>query len=438
MMMEMNSDLALFHSLLQNHFNEVNGADSFQKLRSKAWIRFEELGLPTRKSEVFHYINLRRLFSQKYSLAQDVQVSEEDIKPLIYPESQKSFLVFVNGRYQPQLSVLDALPKKASVIPLNEALKTFGTFLNHQWGRTLKEEKDPFVALNAALHSQGAFIYLPPKTVCETPVQVLNIVKQSNSLSLVLPRVHLFAGAQAQMNLLSTLHVDQGVPYFFNGALDFALEEEAHIHCTQIALNSQEDIWHFEALRANLKRNSSLKSVAITNGGAGVRHDYKVALAGENAEAELNGVWMLDNKREAHVHVLMEHQAPHCRSLQLFKGVLNGISKSSFEGKIYVHQDAQKTEAFQSNHNLILSDHASAQSKPNLEIFADDVKASHGATVGQLDKEQLFYMKTRGIPETVGKKILIEGFCKDVIEKITCLSLYEDINEWTKNYMNQG
>lgn len=147
---------------------------------------------------------------------------------------------------------------------------------------------------------------------------------------------------------------------------------------------------------------------------------------------------MLADKREAHTHIFMEHQAPHCRSFQLFKSVLNDFSRSSFEGKIMVRQAAQKTEAFQLNNNLLLSDHAHADSKPNLEIFADDVKASHGATVGQLDIDQLFYMKTRGFSDQAAKNLLIFGFCEQVVEMITLPSLREEISARTRHYLTKS
>jgi Fe-S cluster assembly protein SufD len=165
-----------------------------------------------------------------------------------------------------------------------------------------------------------------------------------------------------------------------------------------------------------------------------VRNDYRVVIGGENAEASLNGVWMLGDRNESHMHVIVDHQAPHCRSMQLFKGVLNGNSHSSFEGKILVRQAAQKTEAFQLNNNLLLSDRAHADSKPNLEIFADDVKASHGATVGQLDKEQIFYMKTRGFHEADAKNLLVYGFCEEVIDMIPIPSVHQAMKKYAKSY----
>ena len=155
----------------------------------------------------------------------------------------------------------------------------------------------------------------------------------------------------------------------------------------------------------------------MTEGAKTVREDYKIALNGENGEADLNGLWVLKEKNECHVNVMIEHVAPHCRSNQLFKGVLDDFARSSFEGKIWVRKEAQKTDAFQLNNNLLLSDHANADSKPNLEIFADDVKASHGSTMGQVDEEQLFYLKTRGFSKEVAEKFLVRAFCQEVLQK---------------------
>jgi Fe-S cluster assembly protein SufD len=252
---------------------------------------------------------------------------------------------------------------------------------------------------------------------------------------LIMPRLHIFAGTQSQLALFSNKAILSGQGYCVNGVVDIAIEDDAHVRYTHVDFDEPSEVFHFEALRGYLKRNSTLKTVQATDGGLSVRHDYRVALTGENAEALLNGVWMLNGKNEAHYHVLMDHQAPLCRSMQLFKGALSAVSHSSFEGKILVRQAAQKTQAFQLNNNLLLSDRATADSKPNLEIFADDVKASHGATIGQLDEEQLFYMKTRGFDSVEAKNLLVHAFCKEVIDLITLPSLLKDVTQRANRYL---
>lgn len=438
MMTQPQLDSDLFQGFLEEYYKRVNLPDLLQKIRSRAWDHFLELGLPTRKSEVFRYVKLHRFFSHRYTISKAASVTEQEIDAHLYPECKNSALVFVNGHFQPHLSRVAALPKRVVILPLLDALKTYGTFLNNQWAKTLKEETDPFAILNTALHHNGAFIYLPPKTIVEAPLQILNLVKLNNDPMLILPRLHCFVGSQSQIDLYSSQAVLEGDGYCVNMAVEFSLEEESHVRYSQVNMALPANTWYFDALRAALKRNSTLKTVQVTDGSQTVRYDYRISLAGENAEALLNGVWMLANDKEAHTHVLMDHQAPYCRSMQRYKGVLNDSSQSSFEGKILVRQPAQKTEAFQLNHNILLSDKASAQSKPNLEIFADDVKASHGATVGQLDHEQLFYMKTRGFDDAEAKNLLIYGFCKEIINLIPLPSLLEDVTKQTRNYIDRG
>ncbi len=430
------SDLSSFQMSLMQHYEQFDGADPLQKMRAKAWNRFLELGLPSKKSEAFRYIRWRNLFEKQFILSDKTELDFTTIQPHIFPECAGSVLVFVNGYYTPHLSRMEALPKRMVVSSLNEAVKTYGTFLNNQWTKSLKDENDPFAALNGALHNDGLFIYLPPKMVLETPVQILHVIDAASEFPLLIsPRIQLFAGSQTEIEIHSTQAVLSGDDYFVNMAADFALEEGAHIYYTQTSSNEPPNGWHFDALRAFLRKNSTLKTVSSTEGGLTVRNDYRIILGGENGEALLNGVWMLKEKREAHVHVIVDHQAPSCRSMQLYKGVLNDFGHSSFEGKILVKQEAQKTEAFQLNNNLLLSDRASADSKPNLEIFADDVKASHGATVGKLDEEQLFYMKTRGFPLQQAQNILVNGFCREVIDKITLSSLHQEVCRQAESFL---
>jgi Fe-S cluster assembly protein SufD len=426
-----------FQMLLSQQYDQLNPNDTLQKLRTKAWNHFLELGLPNRKTEVFRYIRLRNLFDRQLIPANACKIDFKIIAPFILPECSQSALVFVNGHYAPHLSRLEGLPKRMVVSPLAEAMKTYSTFLNNQWSRSLKDETDPFATLNAALHPAGVFIYIPPKTVLSSPLQILHILETGDTPMLAMPRINLFAGSQAEAIIYSTQAVLSGSRYCINLAADFAIEDDAHVHYFQLVFQEPKEAWHFDALRAYLKRDSTLETVSATDGGLTIRYDYRVVLGGENGEALLNGVWMLKDKREAHTHVIIDHQAPHCRSMQLYKGVLSDFSHSSFEGKILVRQPAQKTDAFQLNNNLLLSDRATANSKPNLEIFADDVKASHGATVGQLDKEQLFYMKTRGFPLSKAKDLLINAFCREVLDKIPHPSLHQKLCNYAERFFSK-
>ncbi len=427
-----------FKTLLERCHTQGHKEEALERMRQKAWQHYLSLGLPSRQNEVYRYIKLRHLFAQPYQMASEPAVNLQQIQQWIYPECRQSVLVFVNGYYNPQLSCLDALPTKLVVSPLQEAIQTYGTFLNNHWAKVFKEETDSFAALNGALHHKGGFIYLPPKTVVEAPIQVLHVVDTQDQLQMLMPRLQIFVGAQSDVRFVCTQRSLAQAGYFVNQVAELVIDEGAHVHYTQILCDEHPQAWHLDAFRATLKRDSTLKTVCVTEGSLTVRTDYRITLMGENAEALLNGVWMLADKREAHSHVFMDHQAPYCRSFQLFKGALTDFSRSSFEGKIMVRQAAQKTEAFQLNNNLVLNDHAHADSKPNLEIFADDVKASHGSTVGQLDPEQLFYMKTRGFSDEAAKNLLIYGFCEQVIEMIQLPSLREEISARARHYLKKN
>jgi Fe-S cluster assembly protein SufD len=424
-----------FQTFLWSLFGRIDPSDPMQKIRAKAWDHFLKLGLPTRKNDVYRYVPLRNFLANSYEPAQTTDLSFEAIKEHILPECRQSTAVFINGHFSPQHSRLEGIPKNVVIESLAEGMKTYGGFLTNQSAKILKEEKDPFAAINAAVHANGLFLYLPPKTILEAPLQLLNIIDAGETPMYIVPRAQIFVGMQSEISIVSTQAVLSGEKYGFNMAAELSIEDDAHVRYIQSACGIKEHIWHFDALRASLKRDSTLKTIHVTNGSATTRFDYQASLIGPNAEAILNGVWMLSGKNEAHTHVLVDHQAPNCRSLQLFKGALNDFSHSSFEGKIMVRQAAQKTEAFQLNNNLLLSDRATADSKPNLEIFADDVKASHGSTVGQLDKEQIFYMKTRGFNEDAAKNLLVYGFCEEVIDLISVPSLHAHLRKIAQGYL---
>lgn len=432
---DVSTDRDTFLAALWEHNGRLDEQDPLKKVRTRAWDRFLELGVPDRKTEVFRYIPLHKLFCRPFTLKTSSTLS--NIEESILPECPQSVIVFVNGTFRPDLSKTYALPNKVVLTTLADAMKTYGSFLNNQWARSIKEEQDPFANLNMSLHSEGAFLYIPPKTIFDIPVQILNIVEEGFN-GWAMPRLQVFVGSQSEVKLHITHDIKTPASYVVNNVVEFAIEDNAHVNVTQTSRRTGSEAWLMEALRATLKRNSSFKCVNVTSGSQTTRHDYRVALAGEGSEALLNGLWMLQGSNEAHIHVLVEHQAPHCHSNQFFKGVLTDKSRSSFEGKIYVFEEAQKTEAYQLNQNLVLSDDAIAYSKPNLEIFADDVKASHGATVGQLEPEELFYLRTRGFSSTEAKNLLIASFCREVTDMLLLPSLQAEKAEQIKRLITES
>lgn len=423
-----------FRSDLEKLFEQVVSSDALQKVRLRAWDHFLELGLPATHDEIFRYMRLGNFYSQRYSLSYPSEVSKETIAPYVIPECSESCLVLVNGHFRPELSRTGNLPKQLVFSHLNGATRTYGTFLNNHWAKAMKEETDAFAILNAALHRDGLFLYVPPKAVFERPIQLLSILDAQESQMLILPRIQLVLGASSQAEIVFQQQHLSGEKYALNSVIDSVLEENAVLNLIQVSHGLSPSMWGFDALRSVLKRSACLKTHLFTEGAEAVRYDYRAQLIGEGSNAALHSAWMLSEKRECHSHVLIEHQAPNCQSRQLFKGVLRDSSRSSFEGKIYVRAEAQKTDAFQLNNNLLLSDTAHADSKPNLEIFADDVKASHGATVGQPDAQELLYLKTRGLTHEQSLNLLVNGFCREVVEQIGIASIREDLEQRIQRY----
>lgn len=408
---------------LEQLYLSLGQSDPLMRLRAKGWDHWLELGLPTKRNESYQYMRLQPLLDMSLEMAKSASVTSETVASFVLPECKKSYAVFVNGRLDLSLSCFEALPKKVVAITLQEALRSFGSFINNQVVKNLHEEVDPFAALNAAFIQKSLFFYAPPSTILNAPFQILHIIDGSNQF--ICPHVEFFFGALSEAEVVTTVHYLNGEGNFLNTATHFSLEEGAKVSYSRLIVDLPPKSWHFDSTRALLKRDSTLNSCICQNGGERYRDDYKVSLVGSNAEAHLYGLGVLKGNRESHTHVLMDHQAPDCRSTQLFKAVLDDAAHASFEGKIYIHKIAQKTSAFQMNNNLLLSQGARAESKPNLEIFAADVKASHGSTVGRLDKEQLFYLQTRGLSLEAAKKVLVQGFCSEVIEHFKIPSLQE-------------
>ncbi len=434
----------LFQSQLQAFYADIEESDALSRYRLKAWEHFLQIGLPTRRTDTYRYFPLNKFYDQscydpsKCNLKQ--QVSKETIASYLLPECQGSCLVFINGLFSLDKSFLQNLPTNLVILPIDEAMKTFQTHIISQWAKSIKEELDPFAALNLALHRNGLYLYVPPNVEIKTPIQLLYLtnINEPDALlmrPLLMPRVQGFIGRGATLNLVSTHETISNASnnfngnfngVIFNGILDLAIEENGSVYYTQSSPKPSGS-WHFDATRIVMKKDSKFTSVMASQGSVSHRHDYSASLIGENVDLHLNGISYLQKNNKSHVNVLVNHEAPHCTSLQLFKSAIADSAHAAFEGKIFVKRAAQKTEAFQLNNNLLLSDFAHADSKPNLEIFADDVKASHGSTIGQLDEEQIFYMRTRGFSTATAKSLLVKGFCEEVICKIPIDSLRKSL-----------
>ncbi len=404
--------------------------------RAKAWKRLLQIGWPDKKNEAFTYVPMRQLYSLEYPLAESISIDPDLIDAYILPECKESVIVFVDGSFSQQLSCVSALPLSVAIRSLQEAQKgSYASFLQRRYQQRLEIEEDPFVLLNLAMNHEGAFIFIPPHIELACPIQCLFVYTQRNASSF--PKVQIAAGAHSKLSLITTSAYLNGADKGLSSALiDIGLDEGSYFSHT-VSTDNPADVWGFYAVRASLKKKSKLDCKNLVTGGKNSRQDYRFTLVGEGADACVTGLGFLEKNQQAHVHVIVDHQAPSCTSNQFFKTVLSDVSRSSFTGKILVRQQAQKTQAYQLNNSLLLTEGTIANSKPGLEILADDVKASHGATVSQLDEDQLFYLKTRGLSQETAKHLLVLGFCNDIVDRIETPSVKNQILLSIKKYLQQ-
>jgi Fe-S cluster assembly protein SufD len=363
-------------------------------------------------------------------------------------------LVFVNGRFSKTLSTLDALPKGVKAGSLAEALATDGKTLERHLTRYVSDYREhAFVALNTAFLEDGAFIDIPKGMILEKPIYLLYISDPSGSPAVSYPRNLIIAGRESQASIIEGYIGLGGTPlagsvqrrseaaatagasslardgiYFTDAVSEVAVGESAVLAYHRIQQES-ERAFHFGRLLFHQERSSSVVTHSVAFGGALVREEVNTVLAGEGAEATLNGLYIVTGRQHIDNQTTLDHVQPHCSSREVYKGVLDGESSAVFNGKIIVRKDAQKTDSKQSNKNLLLSEKAIIDTKPALEIFADDVKCTHGATIGQINPEAVFYLRSRGIGRQEARELLTYAFANDLLERIKYEPLRERLRE---------
>ncbi|WP_373531857.1 Fe-S cluster assembly protein SufD [Vampirovibrio sp.] len=395
-------------------------ADWLQALRLNALSRFDQLGLPTRKLEAWKYINIRPLLGlpfQPHTAA--LPVSKATLQPYLLgePGADVIHLVFVNGRFDADVSSTSALPAGVVVGSLKAAMDTQPEPVKSVLAQGLAQEPDAFVALNTALFEDGALIHVPDDTTVTPLIQVLYLTTGSAEPRAAYPRNLISLGRNAQVNM-AIAHVGLGEHLYFNNSVqEFLLAEGAQAECS-LVLNEAPQGWHLTATRSTLAENAKLTLSTVTLSGQTARHSVSTLLKGENAEVTLNGLDVLTGSTEIYHQTVTEHWVPHCSSDQFYKGILDDAGKSEFNGLVFVAAGANGTNSQQLNKNLLLSDEAKVWTRPQLQINADDVKCAHGATVGQLEADQLFYLASRGLSRELAQSLLTYGFAEEIIQRI--------------------
>jgi Fe-S cluster assembly protein SufD len=398
------------------------GSPALAELQQVALNRFELLGFPHSKHEMYTYLNTKGLVETAFGLSDgSKKVSEDFVASHIYPDCESQCLVFVDGVLNRDLSRLEGV--NTYLVPLSEAVSD--QELKKYLSETAENENDVFAALNTAFCGEGLVFKVGDNTQISGPVQVL-FVSTGGSPVMHVPRLVWQLGNLSEVKVIEKFVGVEG-GYFINAVQDWLLAEGAGVSFTQVQADAS-DSWHFSKTRVHLHRNSRFHSTNASYGTQLARHHYDVRLKEEGSELRLNGVSVLDDKEQVHNFIRIHHEAPQCVSHQHFKNIINGQARSSFDGTVIVNQGAQLTNSNQLINNLMLSNDCHADNKPNLMIFADDVKCTHGATIGQIDEEQWFYLQTRGLSARVAKELLTRSFAKSIIETIEFPEVVKELN----------
>lgn len=396
-----------------------NSSPFINSFREPAIETFHKLGIPTRKSEAYRYTNLDTFFNHEFGsyflpTESDFKIAEEfrcDVADL-----DTHGLVLLNGFYPTLNGSLQQLPGGIWIGSLNAAAKKFSSIVEKHYGRYAKSDSDGLVHLNTAMASDGVFIYVPENVVLKKPVQVVNLV-QSEVDVFNQHRNLVIVEKNADITLIICDHTLSPMRFLTNAVTEVYVGENANFDIIRVQ-NEHNNAGKLTHTFIHQDRNSTASSNNISLHGGLVRNSTYHYLGGEGAESHSYGLFLADKWQHVDNYVNVDHVFPNCTSNQLFKGVLDDMSTGAFNGRICVHKDAQGTVAYQKNNNILLTDDAKMDSKPQLEIYADDVKCSHGATVGQLDENALFYLQSRGINKHDAKLMLMFGFAHEVIQNI--------------------
>lgn len=406
-----------------------SGESWLDSYRSTAADQFAEVGLPTVRDEEWRYTDIRKIKRNKYSLAAAVPDVSNVLAKL--PDYGLNRLVLVNGYYAPASSIVN-LPAGVSIRSLADVLENNPEQLAELLGSTLPAEQHGFTLLNSAYCLDGLVISIDAKTKLEKPLEIVHVStaeSDSDADWVSHPRNLIITGKLAEAHIIErAIAADDNASYLNNSVTEIIAEDGAQVQHYKIQQEAK-NAFHVGGVFIRQGRDANVVNHNISIGGALVRNDIHLQLTGTGAHGGMNGLVVGHDKQHVHNHTEVDHQVPHCTSDEYYKTVLDDQSRSIFRGRIIVAQDAQKTDAEQQNNNLLLSADAEADTKPQLEIYADDVQCSHGATVGQLDQKSLFYFQSRGISKQDARRLLTFAFVNEVIERIKFEPLQAELSQ---------
>ncbi|NIP71771.1 MAG: Fe-S cluster assembly protein SufD [Gammaproteobacteria bacterium] len=386
------------------------------RLRAQALDRFAELGLPAARSEAWKYTDVKPLAKHSFHIPRALRLESDAIAPFVLGGAGAHCLVFVDGRFAPELSEPRALPPGVTVTSLARAVEQDPDVLQAHLGRCADDGAHGFAALNTAFMGDGAFIRLARGAVVETPIQLLFVASgAANSAAFV--RNLVVAERDSHALIVESYASASEARYFTSAVTEVVVGANASVEHYKLVRES-EQAYHVGAIHVHQERDSRYTSHNVASGGRLVRNDVAAVLNAEGVECTLNGLYLTRGRQRVDNFTRIDHRNPRSISREWYKGVLDGRSRGAFTGRVVVHPGAQHSDAQQANNNLLLSEGAEADSRPQLEIHADDVKCSHGTTVGQLDPDELFYLRSRGVDYELARSLLVYAFAGDIIERM--------------------
>lgn len=394
---------------------------------------------PRSKDEDWRFISLRDLYSDSYVLASNIEAEVPDLSDHYFPESQDARLVFVNGAFSAEHSSTEALPDDVVIGNIARLAAEDSNLLEKHLGKYADFEDDVFTHFNSAFLKDGAFIYVPKGVKVDAPVHLLFVQTNADQNYFATSRSVVVADEDSEITLVED-HIGLGDNKYFNlPVIELNLEKDAFVKHTKIQRESREAI-HIARTAAFVAKHSNYESYTITLGAKLSRNEPRISQRDEEVEFTVDGLVLIDGEQVSDTHSVMDHRFSHADSHQLHKCVINDRAHSVFNGKIFVRKDAQKIDSFQENRNLLLSRKGLVNTKPQLEIFADDVVCTHGATVGQLEEDEVFYLKSRGLDEQQARELLIYAFALETIENITVDSvqklLVDEVHRFTERKLD--
>jgi Fe-S cluster assembly protein SufD len=420
---------------------QVAGRDwaPFQPVRRAAMARFAELGFPTTQDEDWRFTSVAPIARTAFALSAEggVVPGRRDLEPFTFAGLDGSQLVFVNGRYAPELSSLRSLPAGVAVGSLAGALTMYPDLMEAHLARYADYQRDAFTALNTAFMEDGAFVHIRRGVVLSEPIHLLYVSTETSAPLITHPRNLIVAGEDSQATVVEDYVSLGGGVSFSNGVTEVVVGQSGVLSHYLIERESPQ-AFNVSTLRIQQDRSSSVTSHSVLVGGALVRNNVHPVLAGEGGECLINGLFMATGRQHMDNYMRVEHAAPHCDSRQFYHGILDGASRGVFHGRIIVHKDAQKTDAKQTNRNLLLSEDAQIDTKPQLEIYADDVKCTHGATIGQVNEEAIFYLRSRGIAKDAARALLLFAFAEESLQRMKVEPIRRHLEGLVSGWLPQG